>query len=237
MILTMTILGSGSTGNGYILNVGDESLILECGVQAEKALKALDYDISNVKGVLVTHTHADHAKYIHKYAEYVTVYTSFECHDKYPETQPLVHLHKYRIGGFTVLPLEVPHSCHCYAYVIDHANMGRMCFITDATAFPYKIPNVSHWCIEANYSQEILMNALFADSDVRSQSQWHMSIDDAINVVRSNYSGQIRDVFLLHLSSALSDAANFEKRFKDELCLNAHAVKNGEILTLSNEDF
>lgn len=50
-------LGSGSSGNAYILKCENESLLLECGISWDKILKGLNYRLSNVVGVCVSHAH------------------------------------------------------------------------------------------------------------------------------------------------------------------------------------
>lgn len=51
------VLSSSSHGNGYIINTGDEQLIIECGVPVKEALKVLDYDIKKATGVVLSHAH------------------------------------------------------------------------------------------------------------------------------------------------------------------------------------
>lgn len=50
-------LGSGSSGNAYILECENESLLLECGISWDKILKGLNYKLLNVVGVCVSHAH------------------------------------------------------------------------------------------------------------------------------------------------------------------------------------
>ena len=67
--MLLTVLGSSSKGNGYILDNGQEALILECGVNIKEAKKALQFNIRKVAGCVVTHQHNDHAGHIAKYAD------------------------------------------------------------------------------------------------------------------------------------------------------------------------
>lgn len=55
--MKITVLGSSSNGNGYILDSGNEQLVIEAGVQFKEVMKALDYNISNISGVVVSHEH------------------------------------------------------------------------------------------------------------------------------------------------------------------------------------
>jgi len=60
-------LASGSKANCYLLDDGKEVIVIECGVPFLEVKKALDFDISRIKCVLLTHEHADHSKYLKEY--------------------------------------------------------------------------------------------------------------------------------------------------------------------------
>lgn len=60
-------LGSGSSGNCYILENDSEALIIEAGIPFMTVKKALDFNISKIVGVVVSHSHGDHAKYAGEY--------------------------------------------------------------------------------------------------------------------------------------------------------------------------
>ena len=53
----LTCLGSSSNGNCYILQNEDEALILEAGMPFKEVKKALDFNISKVRGVCISHEH------------------------------------------------------------------------------------------------------------------------------------------------------------------------------------
>lgn len=54
----LRVVGSGSKGNTYILGNGDEALIIEAGLPFGKEVKyALDWNVSRVVGVCVSHEH------------------------------------------------------------------------------------------------------------------------------------------------------------------------------------
>lgn len=51
-------LNTGSEANGYILQASNgDSLILEAGVRAIEMKKALNFDISKIQGLLLSHQH------------------------------------------------------------------------------------------------------------------------------------------------------------------------------------
>ena len=51
-------LNTGSEASGYILQASNgDSLILESGVRAIEMKKALNFDISKIQGLLLSHQH------------------------------------------------------------------------------------------------------------------------------------------------------------------------------------
>lgn len=54
---TLKVLSSGSIGNSYIISTENEDLILELGISWSEINKGLNYQIQNIVGVLVTHSH------------------------------------------------------------------------------------------------------------------------------------------------------------------------------------
>lgn len=57
MSATLQIVSSGSIGNNYILDVNGEKLILELGIRWKDILKALNFKLEGVSGVIVSHAH------------------------------------------------------------------------------------------------------------------------------------------------------------------------------------
>ena len=62
--MKLVVLGSSSSGNCYVLDAGNEALILEAGIRLNEVKKVLGFNIRKVVGCLITHQHGDHAKYI-----------------------------------------------------------------------------------------------------------------------------------------------------------------------------
>ena len=56
-MFVLKVLNSGSSGNGYLLTNGKETLILECGVKFAECKKALNFDISSIVGCTISHEH------------------------------------------------------------------------------------------------------------------------------------------------------------------------------------
>lgn len=56
--MRLSCCGSGSSGNSYILETDNEILILDAGISVKNVLAAIDWNISKISGVLITHSHS-----------------------------------------------------------------------------------------------------------------------------------------------------------------------------------
>lgn len=235
----LTIISSGSIGNAYILEADNDILLLECGVNMNTNVFPHVSDMTKVKGVLVSHKHTDHAEYINQcYNSGINIYSCQEVVDKYPKAKLIKPKTKIKLGNFYIQALPVNHSCECYAFLIEHKSIGRCLFATDLTSFDYKVKNINHIFIEANYSEDIIVNNACNDNWSSSASNTHMEINDTIKSLKNNYSSSLQTVVLLHLSSGNSNAKLFRQMVIDSLCMdNVYIAKKDLIIDLNKEEF
>lgn len=55
--MKLIVVGTGSKGNCYILSNEKESLVIEAGASYEKILRGLNYNVKDVAGVVISHSH------------------------------------------------------------------------------------------------------------------------------------------------------------------------------------
>ena len=67
--MVLRCLGSGSSGNCYVLQGSEESLVIECGVDFQQVMEAVNWHLSEIVGCVVSHRHGDHAKFLDKFLE------------------------------------------------------------------------------------------------------------------------------------------------------------------------
>lgn len=145
---------------------------------------------------------------------------------------------KTQIGGFSVQPLSVPHSVECYAFIISHKEVGKILFATDCSSFRYKIKDLHHIIIEANYSNDILIDNFCDGNDSKSLYSNHMELQDTIEALKVNYSPHLQNIVLCHLSNNNSNEQRFIEEVKKEICLdNVYIAKKDLTLQLSKEEF
>lgn len=157
------------------------------------------------------------------------MYGNADLNERYGDVKVLEPKKRYRIGNFEVMPLEVEHSVPNFAYVIDHPEIGRLVFCTDAVSFPYVIKDCNHLLIECNYVEDVVLNSLLDGEEMRSQVENHMELSETIEAVRRLRNPLLRNVILCHLSSANADRKIMTERFEKELGITPQfAIKGAE---------
>ncbi len=113
-------LGSGSKGNGTLVDNGDTCLLIDLGFTLKESvqrLNRLDIQPEEISAILVTHEHTDHihgvAPFARKFA--TPVYLSpGTCQAKslgeLPSLNPINCHAPFRVGSFDVVPVAVPHD-------------------------------------------------------------------------------------------------------------------------------
>lgn len=242
--MRLKVIGSGSSGNCYILENEHEALVLECGMSMKSVKIELGFNISKIAGAVVSHSHIDHAAYVTQFIRSgINVYSSYgtqtDLIEKYGErTIPVPPLKKMLIGNFTVTPFNVPHGAdiECYGYLIEHKEMGKLVFLTDLERCDYnfKKQKLNHIIIEANYSMD------YVDRDNPNYEhvlRGHMNIDTTLDFLRANNNPALRNVVLCHLSSKSADSSEFKLRAKEFVDCNVNVAKKGLKVDLSLHPF
>lgn len=241
--MKLTILGSNSAGNCYIIQNEKEALILEAGIKFSEVQKALNFNLKKVAAVLVSHEHGDHAKYIGDFiSRNIPVYSSEGTLDaKRIAAGILRHQKPLKIGDFTVIPFDVKHDCaEPFGFYISHPETGNILFATDTYYIPYLFPNVRHWMIECNYRKDILdrncpegFKRVLRDRTLQS----HMSYETCVNALKSNDLSKTSNIILIHLSDANSNAAEFKEGISKTFGKTTYIAEKGLEINLTETPF
>ena len=226
-MLEIKAFASGSTGNAYILDDGaGHKLLLECGVPFQTLLKALDFNLIQLSGCLLTHEHKDHSKAVKDLLKHsVRVYTSkgtakalgIDGHWNYKAATELM---EQRIDtAWTFVPIKAEHdAAEPFIYLIcSRFADAHILFATDTYYIKYKMPDdLTHILIEANYSMEHL-NENIADGVVEASRKRrilhsHMNLDTLKEFFKANRFPALQAVYLIHMSN---DNAEEERMVKE----------------------
>lgn len=221
--MKLSILGSSSRGNAYILHNESTALVIEAGVVLSEVRKALDWDMSKVAGCLVSHEHGDHFGYAMSYCKYgIDVF----CSEGTAGINRHHRMHKVRANEpFTladewkVLPFDVVHDARePLGYLINHAETGNILFLTDSYYSEYKFANLNNILVEANYDEDILeanVSSGRLNNSVRHRIiTSHMGIGTCLDLLAANDLTKVNKIVLMHLSYGNSNAIDFRDKVK-----------------------
>lgn len=228
----LIVLATGSKGNGYILTNGEDTLLIEAGARYKEMLASLDYKIETVNGMIVSHEHKDHSKYIEQYLKKGllvhmpgSMKNNLDLSYVYNAISVDIGV-TYELGNFTIKPFELVHSVDCLGYYIYHKDLGKMLFITDTEYVKYRFDKlgINHIVVEANYSKELLNRGKVNSNHVL---KGHMEINTTTTFLKENDTDSLKNVVLVHLSDSNSD----EKLFYE---LTTKVVHEGVRVTIAS---
>lgn len=218
MDVELKILKTGSSGNCYLLVVNSDVLIIEAGDKFKNVLKSLNFNTNKVNGVLITHEHLDHSKYIKEFTNKgINIYTSIGTANKIKLDffERLEAKKATKVGAFDVLPFLANHDCEEPLNFIIKYNNLKILFITDNCKLTTNFKNIDYLIIETNYSTSLLDKKDYIDIVDRRVLTSHLSLEEAIFFTKNNLKGiKPKKAILIHLSERNSNnsfGAIFEK--------------------------
>lgn len=191
-------LGSGSSGNCYILENDSEALVIEAGIPFMVVKKALDFNISKIVGVVVSHSHGDHVKYAGEYEK--AGIPVFQPYKSNMERQVRTY------GEFVVKSFPLVHDVSCCGFLIEHPEAGKVLYASDTEYIKYRFRDLSYILIECNYSKDLIPEDAANRFHVMAG---HMELQTVLEFLRANNNPNLRSVILLHMSARNSDPEEF----------------------------
>lgn len=206
--MDITVLASGSKGNCYAVSDGRTNMLLECGIPLKEIQKRMGFTLHGMAGCLLSHEHKDHAKAIHDLLyRSMPVYASkgtLEALNAHTSVyaRPLEPLKETAVGTFIVKPFPLVHdSEEPLGYLIySRITKEKLVFITDAPYCKYIFTNLTHIMVECNYCQYDYDDPRFPRI-VRT----HMGLENCVNFLLANDLGQVKQIYLLHMSAEHGD--------------------------------
>lgn len=188
-------LGSGSRGNGTVVEIGGKRILVDCGFtlkQAEARLERMGLKAADLSAILVTHEHSDHIGGVgalaYKYA--VPVFASYGTLQAARKSAAVVgsaiSAHSpFQIGEVEVQPVVVPHDARePTQFVFRHQGMAVGVVSDLGCITPFVIEQFSGLdglLMESNYDTNMLMNGRYPERVKRriSSDLGHLSNEQA----------------------------------------------------------
>ena len=219
--MKLKVLGSGSSGNCYLLRGKEETLILECGLSYKTILRSLDFNLNNVVGCLVSHEHKDHSKAIFNLgAAGIDVYTSCGTLNAIGDglgykAKIIKSEHAFKIGNFAIVPFATEHdAAEPLGFLIYHKDLGKLLFITDSYYCKYSFQDMDHILIECNYSNEILQQKELPKNLKSRIIKSHFELKNVKDFLKATDLKETKEIVLIHLSDGNSNAEQFKEEIE-----------------------
>lgn len=236
--MKLKCLGTGSSGNSYaVIDKNNNILLLDVGITFKEIKIGIDFQISKVKGALITHGHHDHALAARDFEK-----AGIPIIAPYIEKPKVTHLG----GGFMVqfFPLtdnenHFTHSngdgseCPIYGYVITHdIEPVKMVYITDCSLIKWRFKNVNTLLLGIDYLDEKIVNEK-DEFKRRHVISGHMELKTGIEFIKvTDRDKTLKNVIIGHLSEDNSDYKIFEEEISKVTNANVNLAKKGAIYEL-----
>ncbi|MCB5191659.1 MBL fold metallo-hydrolase [Methylobacillus arboreus] len=213
-------LGSGSAGNGLIVEQGSTRLLLDCGFGLRDAvhrITRLGLEPDAIDGILVTHEHDDHTGGVFKLANKyrIPVWLTHGTHvmsQKLILTQQGFDLHvidshqSFSIGDLQIQPYPVPHDAREPVQYIFEDGQHKLGVLTDVGTSTPHVEAMLNACdalvLECNHDLEMLQNGPY----IRSLKQrvggrlGHLDNDSAAKLLEKLDTSKLQHIVAAHLS-------------------------------------
>lgn len=210
-------IASGSNGNCYYIGNQSEAILIDAGISCKQVLQRMEdrgLNPSKVRGIFITHEHADHIRGTRVLSKKLNVpaYFTYGTWNKANKgSKPL--LYKYihidqplQFGGFVINAFSKRHDANqpcSYRVEIEGKNVGVM---TDIGAVCENVIKHIQLCdtvfLESNYDIEMLNMGSYPwhlknriASDVG-----HLSNKQAVELITKFGNDKLKTIFLSHLS-------------------------------------
>ena len=119
---------------------------------------------------------------------------------------------QFRIGSFDVVAFKTYHdAAEPLGYVVrSRADGDVLAFATDTVNIRYRFPGLRIFAVEANYDEAILSRSQHLPDKTKARIRnTHMEIDTLCEILQSMDLRGCREIWLLHLSDAMSHESHF----------------------------
>lgn len=188
-------LGSGSEGNGLLVESGITRILVDCGFTLSDTvarLARLGVEPTDIAAILVTHEHDDHAGGVPRFARrydlpvyltYGTLVSLGEAGSMMPRVSLIDSHSPFAIGDVEVHPYPVPHDAREPSQFVFSDGDLRLGLLTDTgDSTPHierMLSGLDALILECNHDLDLLMNGAYPPMLKRRISSRYGHLDNA----------------------------------------------------------
>ncbi|MBD5264840.1 MAG: MBL fold metallo-hydrolase [Bacteroides sp.] len=222
-LLRYMSLGSGSSGNSCYIGTKNGGIIIDAGIKSdiiESTLKANGVDISKVSGILLTHDHSDHVRFVYallRAHRHLRLYCTNRVLNgilrRHSISKRIKDFHHpifkeipFTLGDLEITAFEVPHDGTDNMGFSIEFNDKRFVLATDLGAVTARarhyMSRANYLVIEANYDLTMLRMGRYPDYlKARIQTEiGHLDNTQTAAFLKEIVNPDLEYIFLCHLS-------------------------------------
>lgn len=214
-------LGSGSEGNGLVVEAGSTRLLLDCGFSLRDAMRRLarlGLEPESLSGIIVTHEHSDHLGGVFPLARrfrlpvwitHGTLAAMLESDSQAGASVEVTIVHGeagFAVGELHVHPFTVPHDAREPVQYVLSDGARRLGVLTDTGCSTPHVESVLSGCgalvLEANHDAEMLRQGDYPPAlQARIAGRLgHLDNATASGILSAIDSSRLQHVVAAHLS-------------------------------------
>ncbi|MBD3671715.1 MAG: MBL fold metallo-hydrolase [Gammaproteobacteria bacterium] len=215
-------IGSGSRGNGTVIQWQDTTLLVDCGFSArevETRLASLQLTPADIDAILVTHEHGDHVSGVgvlarkHDIPVWMTVGTSLQFNGgTLPSLQHFSGHESFAIRDIEIVPYTVPHDAREPCQFVFRNGVHSLALLTDVgNITPHiveMVDGVDGFLLECNHDLQMLQNGPYPTSLKQRVAGrlGHLSNDQAAELLMRMDHSRLQHLVAMHLSDQNNQA-------------------------------
>lgn len=215
-MLRIQSLASGSSGNAFLLESGDDLLLFDCGIgvrEIQRALRAWGKTVLDLTGLVITHEHSDHVRALASFIRvgtpiYATAGTARALGLTLTQVSALRYGEQTAFVSLAITPVRTSHDAAEPCGLVIETARRTIGLVTDLGAPSEEIGTYASRCdlliLESNHDREMLRSGPYPAHLKRRVSGdfGHLSNEQAsefLVTIVSSSSGP-SDIWLAHLS-------------------------------------
>ena len=217
-MLRFCCIGSGSEGNGLVVESGTTRLLVDCGFNVTDTVARLarhGIEAQSITGIVVTHEHADHMGGVPKFAArfgipvWLTYGTLAAANGRMKIVEEIHAFDSHEpfvVGDIAVAPIIVPHDAREPVQYVFSDGVRRVGLLTDVGMPTKHVAECLSGCdalvLECNHDPELLLNGDYPPLLKRriAGRHGHLTNEAAADLLRMIDCSRLQHLVAAHLS-------------------------------------
>ncbi len=219
MAVRITILGSGSGGNCAYIETDEARILVDAGFssrQIRARLASIGRAPENLTGILITHEHGDHIQGLSTLCETcrIPVYCNRPTleaiefkHETKLDSRLFITGGSFEVGDIWVETFPIPHDAQDPVGFMLRTTEGSIGFLTDlghtTKLVLERVRSANVLMLESNHDVKLLQDCPHRPWNLKQRilsRHGHLSNEAAADAVEQIMSGDLRHLYLGHLS-------------------------------------